>query len=186
MHLALPMGHFQLYFEDIYNQSFEVLCQERVQYYDGPGKKAWTPPMFCKSTFRHYCNIQFKYWEYCWFILRAINATIKWFPRDVVPKYCHDIEFSAFYTVRPGLVKSLTGPLYYSLPLLLLHKNGEEIIPIVLVSDTNNRLWDAIACTLTWLQPYEMFESLLIIRLINCLGLQRIHIFLLQRDVFLY
>jgi len=40
MLLALPEEDFHQEAEDIHNRWFEVLCQERVQYYDTRGKKA--------------------------------------------------------------------------------------------------------------------------------------------------
>jgi len=38
MLLALPKGHFQGEVEDIQNRWFEVVCKERVQYYDNRAK----------------------------------------------------------------------------------------------------------------------------------------------------
>jgi hypothetical protein len=43
MLLALPKGDFNREAEDIHNQWFDVLCQERVQYDDNCAKKASTP-----------------------------------------------------------------------------------------------------------------------------------------------
>jgi hypothetical protein len=43
MLLALPKGDFHQEAENIRNQWFELLCQERVQYDDNRAKKAETP-----------------------------------------------------------------------------------------------------------------------------------------------
>jgi hypothetical protein len=48
MLLTLPQGDFHREVEDIHNEWFEVLCQERVQYDDNHGKKALTPIKQCK------------------------------------------------------------------------------------------------------------------------------------------
>ena len=40
MVLALPKGDFRREVEDIHSRRFEVLCQERVQYYENRAKKA--------------------------------------------------------------------------------------------------------------------------------------------------
>jgi hypothetical protein len=43
MLLALPNGDFHRKAEGVHNQSFQVLCQERVQYDDNCAKKALHP-----------------------------------------------------------------------------------------------------------------------------------------------
>jgi len=48
MLLALPNGEFHQEVEDIHNQWFEVLCQERLKYYDTRAKTASTPFKLCK------------------------------------------------------------------------------------------------------------------------------------------
>jgi hypothetical protein len=48
MLLALLKGDFHWEVEDIHNRWFDVLCQERVQYYDNCAKKASTPFKRCE------------------------------------------------------------------------------------------------------------------------------------------
>jgi len=65
----------------------------------------------------------------------AVNPIIECFSTDIIPKYCHGLEFSAGYTAPPIFVESLLGRYNRSLPHLPLHMDAEDIIPTVLTSN---------------------------------------------------
>jgi hypothetical protein len=69
----------------------------------------------------------------------AVNPIIDCFSRDLIPKYCHGLEFSVVYTDPPCVVESLHGRSNRSLPLLPLPMHGEEIIATVLTSNIHIR-----------------------------------------------
>jgi len=131
MLIALPNGDFHPETEDLHNQYFEALCQERVQYDDNCAKNASHPSSDANrpSDIVVAVNINVE------FNLISVDCIIICFSRDLVPEYSLRSESNAVYTAPPIFVESLNGYSNRSLPRLSLHMHAKEIIPACLKSN---------------------------------------------------
>jgi len=119
------------------------------------------------------------------FNVMAVNPSIECFSRDLIPEYCHGLEFSVVYTLPLFWVESLPGRSNTCLPPLTLPMHAEEINPTFLTLDIHFGLWLPKALTLIQFRSYKMSKVLQIVRILQCVGLLRILNFPLLWDMFL-
>jgi len=85
------------------------------------------------------------------FHLMAVNPIITCDSRNLVPKYCQGLEYSAFYTASPIYVESLPSGPNTTLPCLPFHMHSAQIISTFLTSSIHIGLSSA-KCKWVWKQ----------------------------------